>query len=100
MTHRTRTKKGKGRARAVPRCVGAAAEAVLSGRGDAREVKRALDDSHVPMVLVDAKRRFVAVNRPARLVFRLSLDEMRTLVVEDLAPPQGIREIKEVWARL
>jgi DNA-binding CsgD family transcriptional regulator len=84
----------------VPRSVGAAAEAALNARGGAREVERVLDERHVPIVMVDARRRFVAANRAARLALRLSLDEMRTLAVDDLASAEGIREIRQVWARL
>ncbi len=88
------------RSRTAPRSVGAAAEAVLSAGGDSQKVKRTFERSYVPMVMVDARRRYVEVNRPARLAFRLSLDEMRTLAVDDLTPPHLIGELEQVWARL
>jgi PAS domain S-box-containing protein len=84
----------------VPRSVGAAAEAVLSSRGHSRKLKHLFDRSPVPMVMVDGERRFVEVNRPARLAFRLSLAEMRRYTIEDLTPPQELPAMKEAWARL
>ncbi len=84
----------------VPRSVGAAAEAVLGAGGEAREVKRILERSHVPMVMVDARRRYVEANRPARLAFRFSLDEMRTFAIDDLTPPHLDRDLEQAWARL
>jgi DNA-binding CsgD family transcriptional regulator len=87
-------------ARLVPRSVGAATEAALNARGDARKVNRVLHDRHVPMAMVDAGRRFVVANHAARLSLRLSLDEIRSLAVDDLASPEGIREIRQVWTRL
>jgi DNA-binding CsgD family transcriptional regulator len=52
------------------------------------------------MVMVDAKRRYVDVNRPARLWFRLSLDEMRMYAIDDLAPADQFGVIEREWARL
>jgi DNA-binding CsgD family transcriptional regulator len=84
----------------VPRSVGAAAEAVLRAHGELREVKRILERSHVPMVIVDGRRRYVEANRPARLAFRFSLNEMRTFAIDDLTPPHLDRDLKQAWARL
>jgi PAS domain S-box-containing protein len=84
----------------VPRSVGAAAEAVLSSRGEAQKLKRLFDRSPVPMVMIDGERRYVEVNRPARLAFRLSLAEMRGYTVDDLTPPQDLPILEDSWARL
>jgi DNA-binding CsgD family transcriptional regulator len=84
----------------VPRAVGAAAEAVLGARGQVRRLKRIFEQSHVPMVMVDGRRRYVEVNRPARLAFRISLDEMRMYGIEDLTPPHMLRVMEHAWARL
>jgi PAS domain S-box-containing protein len=84
----------------VPRSVGAAAEAVLSSRGEAQKLKRLFDRSPVPMVMIDGERRYVEVNRPARLAFRLSLAEMRGYTVDDLTPPQDLPILEASWARL
>lgn len=80
--------------------VGAAAEAVLGARGQAPEVMRIFESRHVPMLMVDDRRRYVEVNRPARLAFRLSLDELRSFAVDDLTPPERTRELQQIWARL
>jgi DNA-binding CsgD family transcriptional regulator len=52
------------------------------------------------MVMVDAGRRYVEVNRPARLAFRVSLAEMRAHVIDDFTPPHLTRVIEHDWARL
>jgi DNA-binding CsgD family transcriptional regulator len=52
------------------------------------------------MVMIDAKRRFIEANRPARLAFRLSLDEMRAFAVDDFTPPHLTQEMERAWARL
>src|SRR5882762_9096021 len=85
---------------AVPRSVGAAAEAVLRTRGQTREMKRVFDRSIVPMVMVDGQRRYDDANRPARLTFRLSLAEMRGYTVDDLTPPEELSNLEANWARL
>jgi DNA-binding CsgD family transcriptional regulator len=84
----------------VPRSVGAAAEAVLRASGRACAIKRLLERSHVPMVMVDARRRYVEANRPARLAFRLSLNEMRTLAIDDLTPQHLDRHLEQTWTQL
>ena len=85
---------------ALPRSVGAVAEALLASRGEAQQLKRLFDRSPVPMVMVDGERRYVEVNRPARLTFRLSLDEMRGYTIDDLTPPQELPTLEASWARL
>jgi DNA-binding CsgD family transcriptional regulator len=52
------------------------------------------------MVMIDGERRYVEVNRPARLAFRLSLAEMRGYTVDDLTPPQDLPILEASWARL
>ena len=61
---------------------------------------RVFDRSPVPMVMVDEGRRYVEVNRPARLVFRLSLAEMRRYGIEDLTPQHEVPTMEATWARL
>jgi PAS domain S-box-containing protein len=84
----------------VPPSVGAAAEAVRRVRGEAPRLKRIFEHSHVPMMMLDARRRYVEANRPARLVYRLSLEEFRALTVDDLTPPGRIRDMQQAWERL
>jgi DNA-binding CsgD family transcriptional regulator len=82
------------------RTVGAAAEAVFSARGDIEKLKRVLEHSDVPMVVVDGRRRYVEVNRLARLWFRLSLDELRTYAIGDLTPAPRTGVMEQSWERL
>lgn len=84
----------------APRSVGTAAEVLLGARGQAQSVKRVLDRSPVPMVMLDDRRRYVEVNRPARLTFRLSLAEMRSLTADDLASANALPTLDALWARL
>jgi DNA-binding CsgD family transcriptional regulator len=86
--------------RDVPRSVGAAAEAVLSARGEPRKLTAIFDHSHVPMVMVSTTRRHAEVNRPAQLALRLSLEEMRTCAIDDLLPDHLRGVMKQAWARL
>lgn len=84
----------------VPRSVGAAAEAIVGARGDARRVKAVLERSPVPIVLVDGNRRYVDANRAALLWFRLSLDELRRYEMESTAPADQLAGMQRAWTRL
>jgi DNA-binding CsgD family transcriptional regulator len=52
------------------------------------------------MVMVDDQRRYVEVNGPARLAFRLSLAEMRRHTIDDLTAPQAMATMEAAWARM
>lgn len=84
----------------VQRDVGAAAEAVLDAHRDAQRLKQIFERSHVPMVMVDDARRYVEVNRPAQLWFRLGLEEMRTFAIGELTPAPRSGTMERAWARL
>jgi DNA-binding CsgD family transcriptional regulator len=84
----------------VSRAVGAAAEAVLGARDDDAKLTRAFEHHYVPMVMVDDRRRYVEVNHPARLWFRLSTQEMRAFAIGELAAPSRQEVIETSWARL
>jgi DNA-binding CsgD family transcriptional regulator len=84
----------------VPQTVGAAAEAALEARGDVRKLHSVLERSAVPMVVVDGERRYVEANRPARLTFRLSLQEMREHVIDDLTPADDLDALERAWIQL
>lgn len=84
----------------IARTIGSAAEGVIEARGEAQTVKRIFEHRHVPMVIVDARRRYIEVNRPARLAFRLSLDEMRELAIDDLTPSHLMDYLEQSWARM
>ncbi len=52
------------------------------------------------MLVLDGERRFVDVNRPARLLFRRSLAEMKALRVDDLTSPPNWPGMEEKWSLL
>jgi DNA-binding NarL/FixJ family response regulator len=83
-----------------PRWVGAWAEAAIAARGNWEVLKRIVDRSPVPMLVVDAERRYIEANQPARLAFRASLAELRERRIDDLTPPHQIEGMTEAWARL
>jgi DNA-binding CsgD family transcriptional regulator len=87
-------------ANSTPRWVGANAEKVIASRGHPERLKRVFDGSRVPMLIVDAERRYVEVNMPARLVFRLTLGELRRLKIEDLTPEPLLGTMHAAWGRL
>jgi DNA-binding CsgD family transcriptional regulator len=84
----------------VPSSVGGTAEAVLGARGEARRLQRIFERTPVPALMVDAQRRHLEANRPARLWFRRSLEEIRTYALGDLAPPDQLACWERLWARL
>ena len=85
-----------------PRVAGirAAVETIRIARGRARQFWRVFDASLVPMVTVDNDRRYVAANAAARLLFRLSLEELLVRRIDDLTPPHMFARLHERWARL
>jgi len=87
-------------ARYVPHPIGAAAEAVVSARGQGRRLRSVFARSPVPMIMVDDHRRYVEVNQPARYAFRLSLAEMRKRRLDDLTPPEDWPSMEAAWSRL
>ena len=84
----------------VSREVGAAAEAVVDARDEASRLARTFEQSPVPMVMIDGRRRYVEANRPARLWFRLSLEELRTFAIGDLTAAPGRGVMERAWERL
>ena len=84
----------------APRSVGGAAEALVGARGEARRLQRIFERTPVPALMVDAQRRHLEANRPARLWFRRSLEEIRTYALGDLAPADQLACWERLWARL
>jgi DNA-binding CsgD family transcriptional regulator len=84
----------------MPGWADAYAQVMLSTVGHARRLNGMFGRSTLPMVLVDHERRHVEVNAAARLVFRLCLDELRRLRIDDLTPPEQTARMHEAWARL
>src|ERR1700681_686756 len=100
MTHRQEVTQTGSQWNHVPRSVGGAAEALVGARGEARRLQRIFERTPVPALMVDAQRRHLEANRPARLWFRRSLEEIRTCALGDLAPPDQLACWERLWERL
>ncbi|HEX6117285.1 MAG TPA: LuxR C-terminal-related transcriptional regulator [Solirubrobacterales bacterium] len=68
----------------------AAVARLFDARDDPERMRSLFDRNDLPMVSFDDERRYRDANRPARLLFRKSLEEMRALRLEDLAPPGAL----------
>ncbi len=84
----------------APSSVKAAARTIEAARGRARQFWGVFDRSLVPMVTVDREQRYTSANRAARLLFRLSLAEMRAHVITDFTPPHMRLLLEDAWSRL
>jgi DNA-binding CsgD family transcriptional regulator len=84
----------------VPRSLGATLETVLAARGEADKLMAIVHRSRIPMTIFDDERRYVEANRPAQLLARSSLAELRQLTVDDLTPPEGHPIVEAVWTRM
>jgi DNA-binding CsgD family transcriptional regulator len=84
----------------MPGWADAYAEVMLSTLGHARRLNGMFERTTLPMVLVDHDRRHVDVNAAARLVFRLSLAELRRMRIDDLTPPHQSGKMRAAWAEL
>lgn len=80
--------------------ISSAARTMSAARGHARQFWRVFDKSLVPMVMVDNERWYVAANRAARLLFRLSLEELQRRRIDDLTPPHVLEALEAHWAAL
>ena len=52
------------------------------------------------MLIVDGERRYIDANHPARLAFRLSLQELRGYRIGDLTPPYLLDHLDRMWTQL
>ncbi len=84
----------------IPDPLAGIVETARETRDDPEELERLLHRSVFPMITVDAERRFIDANRPARLVFRHTLDELRKLRIEDLTPPERMGDLESAWHQL
>jgi DNA-binding CsgD family transcriptional regulator len=84
----------------VARSVVAGAEAVVAAQRDPQRLKVVFERNRIPMVMVDAQRRYIEVNRPARLWFRLSLEEIRGFAIGELTPAAPAGVMQTAWSRL
>ncbi len=52
------------------------------------------------MLIIDNERRYREANAPARLIFRMSLRELRELRIDDLTAAADWPRLAEAWAKL
>jgi DNA-binding CsgD family transcriptional regulator len=97
---RGRDVSGPRSAKELPRVLGAALESVLAAQGRADELQAILERSPIPMTMHDNERRHVEANRPAQLMARASLAELRRLTVDDFIPPDQVPIMDAIWARM
>jgi DNA-binding CsgD family transcriptional regulator len=83
-----------------PSSLKSAARTIKATRGRARQFWGVFDRSLVPMVTVDNDRSYTAANRAARLLFRLSLAEMKEHTLSDFTPPHMRLLLEDAWSRL
>lgn len=84
----------------VPSALKEAAQAVAMTRGRLRQLRRTFDRSLIPMLIVDNDRRHLEVNAAARLVFRMSLKELRRLTIDDLTASKHLPALEEAWEEM
>jgi DNA-binding CsgD family transcriptional regulator/uncharacterized protein YjiS (DUF1127 family) len=77
-----------------------AAERVFVARGKLRQFRRAFTRSSIPMVTVNNDRRQLRANQAARLLLRMSADELRDIHIDDLTPPAYVAILEDAWRRL
>jgi len=80
--------------------VKSAAERIFVARGKLRQFRRAFARSSIPMVTVDKDRRQLTANQAARLLLRMSADELRDVHIDDLTPPPYTPILEDAWRRL
>ena len=86
--------------REVPPSLRLATETLRSARGHVLQLRRAFDRSQIPMLIVDNDRRYREANPAARLIFRMSLQELRELRIDDLTAEADWPGMEEAWAAL
>ena len=52
------------------------------------------------MLIVDNERRYTEANAPTRLIFRMSLRELRQYRIDDLTAESDLPRLEEAWAEL
>jgi DNA-binding CsgD family transcriptional regulator len=84
----------------VPRALERIAAQVRDSIERPARVDRILAESLFPMATVDSERRFLDVNRPARLIIRQTLEELRRMKIDDLTPRDGFDLLDTAWNEL
>lgn len=85
---------------AVPPSLRQVAKAITATRGHAVQLRRVFDQSLIPMIMVDNDRRYIEVNAAARLLARISLEEIRLLRIDDLTAEEDMPVLSAAWAEL
>jgi DNA-binding CsgD family transcriptional regulator len=83
-----------------PRILGEALESALAARGEADKLMALFERSPIPMTMHDDGRQHVEANRPAQLMARSSLDELRRLAIDDFMSPDQLPVMDAIWARM
>jgi DNA-binding CsgD family transcriptional regulator len=73
---------------------------IFEARDDPEAMRSLFDRNDLPMVTFDDERCYRDANHPARLLFRKSLEEMRALRIEDLAPPGTLDDPEHILDQL
>lgn len=78
----------------------AAEQRVACSRGRLRQFRRAIAECGIPILAVDNERWYTEANTSARLLFRMSLSELRDTRIEDLTAPEYMTVLQDAWGRL
>lgn len=73
---------------------------VIEARGRERQLRRIFNRSPVPMALLDNSRRTLAANSAARLMMRLTFDQLRDRPIDDFASPGEQESMRSEWAEM
>lgn len=82
------------------RPLAAAARTMAATRGRARQARDVFCRSMIPMLAFDAERRCLNANRAARLISRMSLEELRGRRIDDLTPREHWPMMEAQWREL
>ena len=85
---------------AAPPSLRQATKAITATRGQALQLRSIFDQSLIPMAMVDNDRRYVEVNAAARLLTRVSLEEMRRLRIENFTAEEDMPVLAAAWEEL
>jgi DNA-binding CsgD family transcriptional regulator len=85
---------------AVPDTLVDAAQLVNEARGRVVPLRRMFDRSLIPMVMVDNDRLHTEGNAAARLVFRMSLKDLRQQRIDDFTAECELPGLESAWKEL
>lgn len=64
------------------------------------QLRRAFERSQIPTLTIDNERFYKEANAPARLIFRMSLREMRRHRIDDLTAEADLPALTAAWTEL